>query len=64
MMLFLDFVPGQTDMNVSAAHLPDHLKNYAKFLLPVLEKCAAPTGRCYQDVSSLRHDLNTLYRLV
>jgi hypothetical protein len=63
MMLFSDFMPAVTGKNVSAAHLPDHLQSYAKFLRPVLEKCAAPTGKCYPDVSSLRHDLNRVYRL-
>jgi|GEM_PF-2871155 len=64
MMLFPGFVPWQTDKNVGTAVLPDHLQSYTNFLRPVLEKCAAPPGRCYPDVSSLRHDLNTVYRLV
>lgn len=64
MMLFSDAMPAATGKNVSAAHLPDHLQSYAKFLRPVLEKCAAPPGRCYPDVSSLRNDLNRVYRLV
>jgi hypothetical protein len=64
MILFLDFVPVQTDTptHVSARDLPGHLQSHAKFLVPVLEKCAAPPGRGYPDVSSLRDDLNRVYR--
>jgi len=63
MMLFPDFVPGQFDNNISAAVLPDHLQSYTNFLRPVLEKCAATPDKCYQNVSSLRLDLNRVYRL-
>lgn len=65
MMLFLDFVPGQIDAaaHVTAGDLSGHLPSHAKFLGPVLEKCAAPPGKGYPDVSSLRHDLNRVYRL-
>jgi len=64
MMLFPGFVPGQSDKNLSATVFPEHLHSYTNFLRPILEKCAAPPDRCYVDVSSLRHDLNTVYRLV
>ncbi|MBU0968071.1 MAG: protein kinase [Proteobacteria bacterium] len=64
MMLFSGFVPYQADNTISAAVLPDHLQSYTNFLAPVLERCAAPAGRGYADVSSLRSDLNRVYRLV
>ena len=63
MMLFPGLVPGQSENNISPAALPDHLQNYTDFLRPVLEKITAPPGKCYAEVSSLRHDLNRVYRL-
>ncbi|MBU4260624.1 MAG: protein kinase [Proteobacteria bacterium] len=62
MMLFSER-PAAIGRNGNVSEEPDRLLSQAALLRSILDRCSAPAGRCYPDVSSLRHDLNRVYNL-